>query len=117
MTRPATLPGLEPILEKDWQRQVIDLARLLKWRVAHFRPAMTKHGWATPVAADGKGFPDLCLVRERLIFAELKRDGGKLADDQRIWLAALEHAGIEVHVWRPADAEQVLQTLRRRTDR
>lgn len=113
----ARLPGLEPIAEKDWQRQVIDLARLLKWRVAHFRPAMTKHGWVTPVAADGKGWPDLLLVRERVIAVELKADGGKLSDEQRIWLQALDHAGIETHVWRPADAEQVLHTLRRRTDR
>lgn len=117
MTRPAALPGLEPILEKDWQKQVIDLARLLRWRVAHFRPAMTKHGWVTPVAADGKGFPDLCLVRERVIFVELKRDGGKTTDDQAVWLHALNNAGIETYVWRPADAEQVLQILRRRTHR
>lgn len=109
------LPGPEPLAEKDWQRQVIDLARMLHWRVAHFRPAMTKHGWVTPVAADGKGWPDLLLVRDRVIAAELKADAGALSDDQRLWLAALERAGIEVHVWRPADAQIVLQTLRRRT--
>lgn len=117
MTRNAArLPGLEPLLEKDWQKQVIDLARILKWRVAHFRPAMTKHGWVTPVAADGKGFPDLLLTRDdRLVVAELKSDTGKLAVDQTIWLAAFEAAGAETYIWRPTDADTVLHTLRRRT--
>lgn len=113
----ARIPGLESLAEKDWQRQVIDLARTLRWRVAHFRPAMTKHGWVTPVAADGKGWPDLLLVRDRVIAAELKADAGKLSADQQTWLDALAHAGIETHVWRPADAPLVLETLRRRTDR
>lgn len=117
MSSAAHLPGLEPILEKDWQRQVIDLARMLRWRVAHFRPAMTKHGWVTPVAADGKGFPDLLLVRERLVFVELKRDGGKLTPDQIEWIGALRDACQEAYVWRPCDAEEVLATLRRRADR
>lgn len=43
--------------ERQWQAQVIELARILGWRVAHFRPALTKHGWRTPVQADGAGFP------------------------------------------------------------
>lgn len=58
--------------EAMFQIEIIELARILGWRVAHFRPAQTRHGWRTPVAADGKGFPDLVLVRERVIYAELK---------------------------------------------
>ena len=45
--------------ERELQDAVIQLARLLGWRVAHFRPAMTTRGWRTPVSADGAGFPDL----------------------------------------------------------
>lgn len=100
--------------ESEFQSVVIDLARMFRWRVAHFRPAKTKYGWVTPVQADGKGWPDLCLVRERIVFAELKSDAGKLAPEQREWAQALADAGCESYVWRPADLEQVAAVLRRR---
>lgn len=110
----ATATTTIDVLERDWQAQVIDLARLCGWRVAHFRPALTKHGWRTPVAADGAGFPDLILVRDRLIAAELKTANGKTTSEQDAWLAALAAAGVETHVWRPDDTDQVLAALRRR---
>ena len=100
------------ISEAELQQAVIETARTLGWRVAHFRPARTKHGWVTPVAADGKGFPDLVLVhheRGRLVFAELKSDKGKTSPDQDAWLAGLERVAdtvpdvVSVHVWTPAD--------------
>lgn len=101
--------------EADWQRQIIDLAHLCGWRVAHFRPAMNRRGeWRTPVAADGAGFPDLVLIRDRVIFAELKSDRGRLSDGQRQWIAALGDAGCEVHVWRPADFDTVHHHLKDR---
>ena len=99
--------------EADFMAQVIEVAHLLGWRVAHFRPARTAHGWRTPVAADGQGWPDLFMVRrDRSIAAELKSDKGKLTDDQRVWLDALEAAGIEVHSWRPSDFDDVARVLR-----
>lgn len=89
--------------EQDLQDCVIETAHLFGWRVAHFRPAMTKHGWRTAVSADGKGWPDLTLTRDdRLIFAELKSHRGLLSDDQQSWLDALGQVA-EVHVWRPTD--------------
>lgn len=36
------------VTEAQFQAAVVDLARLAGWRVAHFRPARTSHGWATP---------------------------------------------------------------------
>lgn len=93
-----------PGAEAAFQYQVIDVAHLYGWRVAHFRPAQDSHGrWRTAVQGDGKGFPDLLLVRERVIAAELKSDDGTLSVDQMLWLSAFEAAGIETHVWRPAD--------------
>jgi len=82
------------------QSGVVDLARLQGWRVAHFRPARTSKGWRTPVAADGKGWPDLVLVRERVVYAEIKGDGDRLREEQAAWLQALAQAGAEVHLWR-----------------
>lgn len=102
-----------PELEKDFQGAVVDMARLSGWRVAHFRPARTKHGWKTPVSADGVGFPDLILVRgDRLVIAELKSDTGKVSDEQTVWLDAFaEVPNLEVFVWRPREWSEVVETL------
>ena len=91
--------------EAELQDAVIDCAHLFGWQVAHFRPARTQQGWRTPVAADGKGFPDLVLVGLRVAFIELKSDKGKISGDQQRWLTALgEHsANVDVTVWRPCD--------------
>lgn len=103
---------LEAETEATFQDAVIELAHLLKWRVAHFRPALTKKGWRTAVGADGKGWPDLVLVRERIIFAELKSDSGTLSPEQREWMIALRAASAEFYVWRPCDWEQIEKVLR-----
>lgn len=101
-------------LENQFQQAVIECAHLLGWQVAHFRPARTKHGWRTAVGADGKGFPDLVMVRrERIVFAELKTKRGVLSDDQRRWQELLERAApVEMFVWRPADWDQIQTVLR-----
>lgn len=86
--------------EHEFQSAIIELARLLGYRVAHFRPAKTAHGWRTAVAADGKGYPDLTMAKPgRLIFAECKSAAGRLADEQRAWISVLAAAGTEVYVW------------------
>lgn len=98
--------------EAAWQRQVIQMARLGGWRVAHFRPARRQSGgFSTPTAGDGKGFPDLVLARRgaftrEIIHAELKTDAGKLSPEQLEWQAAL---GGEV--WRPRDFDAVRRRL------
>lgn len=100
--------------ERDFQKTVIELAQVLGWRVAHFRPARTKYGWKTAVAADGAGYPDLSMVRERIIFAELKAEKGKVSAEQQEWLEAIEAAGGEAYVWRPSDWNDLQETLTRR---
>jgi hypothetical protein len=101
------------VTETAFQSEVIQLAQMMRWRVAHFRPARTAHGWRTAVAADGKGFPDLVLTRRgRLIFAELKSDTGQVAPDQQRWLTVLNLTAAEVYVWRPADLQTIADTLR-----
>lgn len=87
---PVSLPDLS---EKEWQGQVVKLARTLGWKIYHpFDSRRSARGW-----------PDLSLVRERLVCAELKTEHGKLTRDQREWLTALAQAGAEVYLWRPSD--------------
>ncbi len=90
--------------EAELQSAVIELAQLLGYRVAHFRPAMNARGeWRTPVQADGKGFVDLVLVKDRVLYRELKSARGTLSVEQQDWLHALKLAGADVDVWRPDD--------------
>jgi len=101
------------ISEKAFSQQVVDLAQVLGWRIAHFRPARTAKGWRTPVSADGAGFPDLVMVRgDRLIFAELKSEKGRLMLAQQEWLDLLAGTGkAEVFLWRPSDFEEIVEIL------
>lgn len=102
--------------ERDFQRQVVDAAKRLGWMVFSVRQSAGAFG------ADGRkvsivtsdGWPDLFLVRRnRAIAAELKSAKGKVSDEQAAWLEALAGAGIETHVWRPADWDAVLVALTR----
>lgn len=105
---------LRAVTEAEFLAQVIDLARLLGWRVVHFRPAWTGRGWRTPVQGDGVGFPDTLLVRgSRILAAELKREAGsRTTPDQLAWLAALSDAGVETFLWRPSQLDEIAEVLR-----
>jgi hypothetical protein len=101
------------ISERDWQRQVTDAAELFGWTWVHFRPARTEHGWRTPVSGPlGKGWPDLTLVRERIVYVELKAEGASLTPEQRAVHDALRAARAEVHTWRPSDLNPAMEVLR-----
>lgn len=103
----------KPISEREFQAQVVQYARLCGWLVAHFRPALTRSGrWVTPVAADGKGFPDLVLVRETVLFVELKVPPNRLSPDQAAWVERLRGAGQAACVWTPDQWGEIELTLR-----
>lgn len=95
-------PAWDP-LENEWQAEVVKAAKLGGWRVYHTYNSKRSV----------KGFPDLVLVRDSTIFAELKTNAGKVGAEQEEWLAALARAGQEVYVWRPGDFEEVRATLLR----
>lgn len=101
------------ISEADLLDQVIEVAHLNHWLVAHFRPARTEKGWRTAVSADGKGFPDLVLSRGKdLLFVELKSNEGKLSQEQQEWLKALnQNLTVECHIWRPDDWDKIVDRL------
>lgn len=100
---------------RELQHSVIDLARRTGWKVAHTPPVSTERGWRTAVAADGKGFPDLLLVRDRIIVAEIK-GSDRLSPEQREWLSAFRLAGVPAYVWTPKEwaSGEVERVLRAR---
>jgi hypothetical protein len=80
---------------------VIDLAGRLQWLVYHTADSRRS----------APGFPDCVFVRERVLFAELKTDTGRLTYAQRRWLTMLEKAGQEVYTWRPKDLQDIARIL------
>lgn len=106
--------------ETTWLKMVLKYASLNGWRSLHIRPARRKEVdgkqlWETPVQGDGKGFPDLLLLRDhRMVIAELKAGKNKKSPEQEDWLQAfcrLPHA--EVFTWYPHEWEEVQRVLRR----
>lgn len=100
--------------ENDLLKCVLDLAKVYGWRSYHARPAMTAKGYRTPVQGDGKGFPDLVLVRTaELIAVELKSEKGRLTDDQQAWIDTLWSSQTPAYIWRPSDWADgsILRTL------
>lgn len=92
-------------LERDFQERVVTLARLNGWRV-----------YAVPDSrrATIAGYPDLTMWRgTRLVFAELKRERGRLSPAQVEVLAELKRTGNEVYEWRPRDWDAIVECLRR----
>jgi hypothetical protein len=92
------------VSEKAWQAQVVELARMLGWLVYHTFNSRRSQA----------GFPDLTLVRERVVFVELKAERGKPTAEQAHWLEALEAADAEVYLWKPSSLEEVGRVLSRR---
>ncbi len=109
--------------EADWQRTVVDLARTLGWlalHVADSRKEVMNHRTRERRLVgdrDAAGLPDWLLIRDRVLFVELKRQDGQLSARQCEVLDALDEAGAEWFVWRPADYHQAVQVLSERVGR
>lgn len=105
------LPGLVAARRymPDWkafQKDIVDLAHVAGYMVAQFRALQTKHGWRTPVSADGEGWPDFVLIgRGRCLFREAKTGTGRLTDAQTRWITHMRANGLDADVWRPRDME------------
>lgn len=106
-------PYVQP--EKEFQVQFLQFAKLMGWLRAHFRPSMNRRGmWQTAVAGDGAGFTDVVLVRERVVWVELKTIVGVLDDDQIVWRDRLLLAKQEWYCWSPNDWPTIQTVLGRK---
>ena len=101
--------------EADFQRQVTDLAELLGYQWAHFRPARPRRAGAPPSRDRlGKGWPDLVLIRERdhrLVVIEVKATGGRATADQKRVLDLFRAAGVETFVVWPNGFASIAEWL------
>lgn len=98
------LPKQSPlrIPEAAFQGAIVEYAQRLGYAVYHTRDSRR----STP------GFPDLVLAgRGRVVFAELKAEGGKLKPEQRDWLDALTAAGALAFCWRPSSWAHIEKIL------
>ena len=102
----------------DWERTVIEYARVNGWLVHHPKKIRTRSGWLTGEDGD-KGYPDLTLVRDRsILIVELKTGKGRLSKDQEQWISQLKRAtkntgNINVYVWYPEDWPEIQRLLGR----
>ena len=100
-------PAPDEMPESEWLDRVRTLAR--------------QRGWITYHTYDSRrsesGFPDLVMARwGQLVFAELKRQSGKLTGAQREWEASLRlvcgpGTPVRYYVWRPSDWDEVVRVL------
>jgi VRR-NUC domain-containing protein len=103
--------------EAAWQAEQVKFAREHGWLVHYlpdwmYRSAMADmrkrrrgdRDWADP------GFPDVwCLhpASGRLVVFENKSEAGSVRPEQKIWIAGLVEAGVDVRVARPRDRETI----------
>ncbi len=89
--------------EKEWQAQVVKLAKAEGWHVYH----------TTDSRRSEPGFPDLVLVRGVvLLFLECKTEKGKVKDTQQTWIDALKKALIvRADIARPHNWDDVQRAL------
>lgn len=97
-------PLLETLTEAQFQRNITDLCDLLGLKWHH----------ETDSRRSPKGFPDLVIAGHEdrgVVFAELKRKGGRVSREQAEWVDRLKKAGATVYIWWPADWPEVESVL------
>ena len=91
--------------EKAFQSDVMRVAKMLGW--------LCYHTFDSRLSASG--FPDLVLVRERVLFRELKVGKNKLSQSQELWRDSIMDAGGDWAEWRETDMDDIVADLSRRT--
>jgi hypothetical protein len=94
--------GLGRQTEKQFQGAVVELCRLRGYLTYHTNDSRRSD----------PGFPDLVIVGHgRVLYRELKREGGRVSPAQRVWIDWLERHGADVAVWTPKDWTLIERTL------
>lgn len=114
------------VTEDQLLTTVMEMAAAYGYLAYHPRPARTQKGWRTLTQGD-PGWPDVVLCRPAmhypsnimdgplgdLLILELKTELGQPTTGQRMWLGALQDAGVEARVLRPSDLEWLKERLSR----
>lgn len=110
--------AVDSFSEAQFQDAVCTLAHQNGWKVAHFRKVRVQRAdgttyWETPVAQDGKGFPDLLFVRagEPAVYAELKVKRNVPSPEQWDWIHTLRASSARVYLWYPSDFSSIVDVL------
>ena len=91
--------------EKAFQSDVMRVAKMLGWLCYHTYDSRRS----------ASGFPDLVLVRERVLFRELKVGKNKLRPTQELWRDSIMDAGGDWAEWRETDMDDIVADLSRRS--
>lgn len=109
---------LYAITEAQYQRTVTSLATATGWKWWHVSDARRSAGGRTTGDRAVAGLTDLIMAHPTrgYVFAELKRQDGKVRDSQReafeaMAPAALASRNVRVHVWRPSDYDDIVVPL------
>ena len=93
---------LATVSEEQFLQHVIAVAKRGGWWCYHTRDS--RHS--------PSGFPDLVLIRPPwVLYAELKKQDGKVTATQQRVHELLRKCGAEVYVWRPSDEEDIRAVL------
>ena len=89
--------------EREFQNAVTDYATLRGYLVYHtYRSTRSI-----------PGYPDLTIVGNgKVLFAELKREGGKATEAQTVWLDAINDNGGQAYLWMPSMWDEIEQILK-----
>ena len=91
--------------ERQFQQQIIQLAKYLGWLVYHTYDSRRSEA----------GFPDLVLVhrkKKKTLFAELKVGDNQPTKDQVLWLLTLDQAGQWSELWHPDQWHRIEHILK-----
>ena len=102
------------LTEKQYQQQIMDLARLRGWMVGHWADSRRQVRPGVFVGdPDSKGVPDLLMAHPKhgVAFVEVKKELGKVSPEQDEWLDRLLDAGAPAVVSRPSGWEDMDEWL------
>lgn len=87
--------------EGEFQEAIEKIAKEKGWQWYHTRDSRKSR----------RGWPDLVLWRDRIVYMELKDEDGVASADQLTTIEQLKAAGGEVYLFRPSDWLEIVRVL------